>query len=624
MIGHAMPAAGIAGLIKAALAVHHGVLPPTLHCNEPHPLLAETRFRVLGEAEPWETAERPRRAGINAFGFGGINAHVVIESHDAPRRQPRAVAATAAVDRVALFAADDAAALLRQMDEVGKVDRMDEVDGPRWQPISEPAGPSPAASPPGDGPGPARLAIANPTPERLAMARKIVERGRPWRGRNDIWFTTRGLASSGGRVAFLFPGVEPNFDPQVDDIAGHFGLVRPQVSRGDLESQGFGVIGVGRLVQAALRELDVRADEIAGHSIGEWSGIVAAGMVAENDLDAFVASLRRGTLQVPDVVFAAVGCSAAKAGAAIEGLRDISVSHDNCPHQAILCGRAESIRAARERLRAQRVLSEELPFRSGFHSPLFADHLAPFLEQLRRIPFRAPHTRLWSATTVAPYAEIRSGGPDRFDRPDKTDRRDGPDGFGGSDDLSAVHDLIAAHFVRPVRFREVIERLYAEGVRVFVQAGLGSLIHFVDDTLKDREHLGISALAHRRGGLSQLRRAAAALFVEGVPVRLARLFGARAAASGPARASGKAQRLALGVPLVRLDRPLDLSPSGPAAPALASGDPLFEQLDATLREAAAAGREVVEALRRRPAPAADSSSASPVTRHPPFLPTAAT
>src|SRR5207244_4191716 len=81
MIGHTMPAAGIAGLVKAALAVHRGVLLPTLHCDSPHPALARTRFRPLRSAEPWELGEGEpvRRAAVNAFGFGGINAHVVLE-----------------------------------------------------------------------------------------------------------------------------------------------------------------------------------------------------------------------------------------------------------------------------------------------------------------------------------------------------------------------------------------------------------------------------------------------------------------------------------------------------------------------------------------------------------------
>ncbi|MBK8726037.1 MAG: polyketide synthase [Holophagaceae bacterium] len=79
MIGHTMPAAGAAGLIKAALAAYHGVRPPSLHCEEPNPAIEATRFRVLAQAEPWEAGHR--RAAVNAFGFGGINAHVVLEAH---------------------------------------------------------------------------------------------------------------------------------------------------------------------------------------------------------------------------------------------------------------------------------------------------------------------------------------------------------------------------------------------------------------------------------------------------------------------------------------------------------------------------------------------------------------
>ncbi|MDX6356946.1 MAG: hypothetical protein QOF98_3849, partial [Streptomyces sp.] len=81
MIGHTMPAAGVAGLVKAALALHHGMLLPTLHCDDPHPALAATRFRPLSAARAWErtSAQPVRRAAVNAFGFGGINAHVLLE-----------------------------------------------------------------------------------------------------------------------------------------------------------------------------------------------------------------------------------------------------------------------------------------------------------------------------------------------------------------------------------------------------------------------------------------------------------------------------------------------------------------------------------------------------------------
>ena len=82
MISHTIPAAGVAGLIKTALALYHRVLPPTLHCEEPNPELGleRTPFYVNTETRPWiHGGSEPRRAGVNAFGFGGINAHAVLE-----------------------------------------------------------------------------------------------------------------------------------------------------------------------------------------------------------------------------------------------------------------------------------------------------------------------------------------------------------------------------------------------------------------------------------------------------------------------------------------------------------------------------------------------------------------
>ncbi|HTU89852.1 MAG TPA: type I polyketide synthase, partial [Gemmataceae bacterium] len=81
MIGHCMPAAGIAAFIKTALALSNKILPPSLHCEEPRPELADAPFYLIAQTRPWahNRSHGPRRAGVNAFGFGGINAHVVLE-----------------------------------------------------------------------------------------------------------------------------------------------------------------------------------------------------------------------------------------------------------------------------------------------------------------------------------------------------------------------------------------------------------------------------------------------------------------------------------------------------------------------------------------------------------------
>src|SRR5699024_9241312 len=86
MISHCLPAAASASLIKTALSLSHGVLPPTL-CDEVNPDLGleQTPFYINNETRPWiHAGEHPRRAGVSAFGFGGVNAHVVLEAYAPP------------------------------------------------------------------------------------------------------------------------------------------------------------------------------------------------------------------------------------------------------------------------------------------------------------------------------------------------------------------------------------------------------------------------------------------------------------------------------------------------------------------------------------------------------------
>ncbi|WP_426575024.1 beta-ketoacyl synthase N-terminal-like domain-containing protein [Aquihabitans sp. McL0605] len=613
MIGHAMPAAGAAGLAKAALAIFHGELPPTLHVEEPNEALATTRFRVLAEAEPWESADgAPRTAGVNAFGFGGINAHVVLTEHPSqrstaarpvrvtdgstatagdPKAEGDAVRVTdgstttagdpkAADEEVLLLAGADAADLLAQLDG--------------WS-----AGSPGLAVPTG---GPARLAIVDPNERRLTLARKVLERGTPFRGRNDVWFEPGGSELPAGKVAFLFPGVEPVFEPRVDDVAEQLDL--PWAGLADdvpaLERQGRGIVQVGLLLDAALAQLGIRPDLAAGHSLGEWTGQIVSGQIPTTYVDEFLDSLQPGSIEVSDVVFVALGAGAEVAASLVEGLDEAYVSHDNCPHQSVICAPAAAMAVAVERAKERKVLAQELPFRSGFHSPLFAPFVASMAEQFAGIPLAVPAVPMWSATTVAPYP----------------------------DDPAGITELSGRHLVEQVRFRELVEQLHADGVRTFVQVGTGSLLGFVDDTLRDHDILTISANTAKQTGIGQLRRVAAALWSTGLDVDFAPLGHAPAPAShgsgAPADGShaklagggGQAPPVVLGSRLIRdltpldrvvTDRPDDADWADLDAPA-----PILEEFRSGLADASAAALDVLRAARdskrpvRRGLPAAQT------------------
>ncbi|HKE75647.1 MAG TPA: beta-ketoacyl synthase N-terminal-like domain-containing protein [Acidimicrobiales bacterium] len=610
-IGHAMPASGIAGLIKSALALHRGVIPPTLGCDDPHPDLEPSRFRVVTEARPWPAGggEGPRRVGINAFGFGGINAHVILEEVEAGARVAPALVAAGPAEVPALrwgrprrrrsAGADAAAAgeapprlfVAAARDPAALAERLADGDAVL-------AG-SDLAADPGD--GPARLAIADPTPKRLDLARRVVARGSAWRGRNDVWFSPAGLLAGGGRVAFAFPGVEPSFDAPVGDVVRHFGLAIDAPVPGDgLENQAAGIIHVGRVLSEGLARLGVAPDVVVGHSLGEWTALLVARAVSLEAIDRYVSGVAGGDLTLPDLVFLALGCGVETAEEAIADLDEIVVSHDNCPHQVIVCGREDSVAETQRRLAARRVLGQVLPFRTGFHTPMFRPHVGPFMRALRGLDMHPATIPLWSSVSAGPFP----------------------------DDGEAMMALAVRLYTERVRFRELVDRLHGEGVRAFVQMGVGSVAGFVADTLHDRPHLAVAAAQGGRPGLAQLARAAAALYVEGADVRLDRLA-ATTAGVAPERGAGA---LPARPAVLRFDSSLvraglaPLDPPAPAAPAVptglpdGAGGPVADEFVATMRAVHDAGREVLAALVAGPPGA---PAAVPTPRRPPARPAVA-
>ncbi|MET8975651.1 beta-ketoacyl synthase N-terminal-like domain-containing protein [Streptomyces sp. NPDC004539] len=601
MIGHAMPAAGVAGLVKAALAVHHGVLLPTLHCDDPHPALARTRFRPLEKAEPWEG--EVRRAAVNAFGFGGINAHVVLEQRPgrgvvssrgalpspgtvsslgtASSREP--VSSTrlsqAGVERVVeseqilLFAADSPTALAALLDTDDTTLRAAGLDPTRLHPTA----------------GPARLAVFGPTAKRLALARRAAAKSRPWSGRSDVWLRPTPLLGKGdpgageqgtgkpgagepvagqsgsgklatGKLAFLFPGLEADFAPHVDDVAAHFdlpALPAPGEEVDDVGRHGFDVVAVGRLLDAALRRSGIVPDAVAGHSVGEWTAMVASGLYDGDEVDTFMAEFDPASLTVPGLAFGAIGAPAEQVLDALAelGRSDVVLSHDNAPGQSMVCGPDAAVEEFVRSFRARGVISQVLPFRSGFHTPMLRPHLTPIAQAANRFRLRPPTIPLWSGTTATPFPE----------------------------DPAHVRALFIRHLLEPVRFRQLTQALYDAGHRVFVQVGPGRLGSLVDDTLGAQDHLTVAANSPHRDGLPQLRRVAAALWTAGAEVA--------PALPGPnhsPRTQHPPTRLDLSGALISLPpeaRPVLRTSSAPLD-ALADHMPIAAELSALLRETA--------------------------------------
>lgn len=603
MIGHAMPAAGAAGVVKAALAIWQGLRLPTLHAEEPSPLVAETRFRLVRETEPWDP-DGTRVAGVDAFGFGGINGHVVLEEHLASTgraagrparnrpagpslgagRAPRGGNARAA--EPAPGGSEVVLALAgRDLDELATKLRAVAAGTLDVPAMASLGGEGPSAR---DGAGPCRLAVVAPTAKRLALAEKVLERGRPFNGREDVWFQPAplvpgdgGQVSGGdaGALAMVFPGLEPAFAPRLDEVAAAVGFDTGRILAGSgrLEVLGPAAIDAGRLVHRALDRLGVRPDLMAGHSVGEWTAQIVTGMTPLDALEPLLDQLHPGRLRHPDVAYLALGAPVRMAGELIAGIDGVVISHDNCPHQSVVCGHDAAIAAVQERARQRQVMAQLLPFRSGFHTPMFAPFVRGMRELFGSLPIERPSVPVWSATTASPYP---------------------------ADDPDAVRALTVEHLTRPVGWRGLVERLYEHGVRVFVEAGVGSLVGFVDDILCDRPHLAVPAHHPKRDGVAQLRRTLAALWCAGATVDPhGELAAPPAAPPVPAAAPAGLRRLRLGRTLVRDLTPLARSSAASPAPPVPGGAPVLAAYRATVDSAADASRRVLEQWSRHTVPA---------------------
>jgi malonyl CoA-acyl carrier protein transacylase len=332
----------------------------------------------------------------------------------------------------------------------------------------------------------ARLGVVDPTPRRLALARKVVAKGRALRGRDDVWFSPDQLMTTGG-VAFVFPGLEADFAPRIDDVADLLGVPMPDLGTQTVGSHGGAVLAVGRMLDTALRGLGIVPDAVAGHSVGEWTAMITGGIVAGPDFDNMLLRTDLDALRVPGLEFAVLGCPAERAAVAIADASDLVISHENSTNQTVVCGPADQINELVDRMRAAAVICQVLPFRSGFHTPMLAPYLGEFEKGMPSLPMHPATIPVWSANIAAPFPA----------------------------DGAAARALCIRHLLEPVRFRATVRGMYDSGIRVFIQAGPGQLGSLIDDTLRGAEHLTVAANSAHRPGVDQLRRVATALWAEG-------------------------------------------------------------------------------------------------------------
>lgn len=403
-IGHTKAAAGLAGLIKTVEALKAGMVPPHVGCDTPHDVFAE----VDGRIHPALTGEEIARAiaGVSSFGFGGINAHVVLAGAAPSPARAAAPARPLRQDaELFIFAGTDAADVTHALTQLKA-----RAPGLSMAELTDAAAYASETSTP----GPLRVALIAASGEQLDAQ---LERAKAALAQSEtVNDAERGIfvdhAVATPRIAFLFPGQAAPSRPDGGAWARRFDSrdLLERIPSGDnavATQTAQPTITAASL--AALRVLDrfgIKADIAAGHSLGEIAALAWAGALDETQ--ALDLAAQRGTLMAQHAL---PGGTMLRVALAIDDAQSLTAEHSaalachNGDHECVLSGSREAIDAIAAVCRARGIEATKLSVSHAFHSADMTPAAAPWRDALAAHAVAAPERRVVSTVSGAPLGE---------------------------------------------------------------------------------------------------------------------------------------------------------------------------------------------------------------------------
>ncbi|MFB6837704.1 type I polyketide synthase [Streptomyces sp. NPDC056361] len=513
-LGHTQAAAGVAGVIKMVMAMRHGVLPRTLHVDEPTPQVdwSAGAVELLTEARPWPELDRPRRAGVSSFGASGTNAHVILEQapEPAPAETPETEApvpgpvplVVSARGKVGLAAqARELASFLSKRTELGLADAGRALTGTRSA-LSERA-----------------VIVAD---DRAEALRGLDALGK---GEPDPALAT-GTAVDGGRLAVLFTGQGsqrvgmarglyeryPVFREAFDAacaaldarLAGHVEQSVAEVVFGTesapLDRTVFTQAALFAVETALFRLVEswgVRPDFVGGHSVGEVTAAHVAGVLSLEDAATLVAARGRLMQQLPS------GGAMVSVAAPEEVVRPlltsgVDIAAVNGPVSIVVSGVENEVLAMADELAAQGVKTRRLSVSHAFHSALMEPMLEEFGAVVKGLEFQSPRHVLVSNVT----GEIAD--PELVRRP----------------------EYWVEHVRAAVRFADGVRALERAGVSTFLELGPDAVLSAMGaDCVTGEGSVFVPSLRREGDEVRAFVSALAGLHVRGAAVEWRALLG---------------------------------------------------------------------------------------------------
>ncbi len=455
-IGHLDIAAGIASLIKTALALQHKEIPPSLNYESPNPNIdfSDSPFYVVNRLQAWESNDRPRRAGVSSFGVGGTNAHVILE--EAPPQAPDVQSDAA---QLLLLSAKTPAALQSSAEALLNYFRAN----------------------PGCSLSNAAYTLQTGRKQfryRRAAVCRDVSQAIKILSSHDAEAIARPVADTNSKkIAFMFSGQgsqyinmcrglyneEQFFRSQVDHCAEilkkQLGLdlrevLFPSVS----EEQARQLINQTWITQPALFVIEyclvrllmqwgLRPDAMVGHSIGEYVAACLAGVFSLEDSLALVAIRGRMIQDIEPGAMLSVPLAEEEISPILP--RELAIAAINAPKMTVVSGKIDLVEAFKEKLSTEKNIASIIIHTShAFHSDMMEPIVNEFAKQVSSFERKKPEVPFVSNVSGTWITEQQATSPEYW----------------------------AQHLRRTVRFSDCMTTLYKGGYRNFVEVGPGQAL----------------------------------------------------------------------------------------------------------------------------------------------------
>jgi acyl transferase domain-containing protein/NAD(P)-dependent dehydrogenase (short-subunit alcohol dehydrogenase family) len=529
-IGHTKAAAGAAGIIKAALALHHKVLPPTLKADTPDPDLKieESPFYLSTQSRPWlKNPKHPRRAGVSAFGFGGSNFHMVLEEYDDTKILP----SWHGGGDIFSLSSSSRESLENSLLELKYHTEKNHSHGD----IVDAARKSRAHFSHKDQ---YRLLFTfNPETTFSDQVSKIINEFSQCghdNFRNSRGFYFRGPQAT-EKTAFVFPGqgsqylhmgrdllctfpealksleIAENIFEQITELSSLTNYIYP---KGQSLVTGLGndhhhKLQQTRIAQPAigtislcffniLKRFGILPDAVCGHSFGELTALWSAGRISDRDF--LTLSVRRGDFMFRASesrgVMTAVKAPLDKLEKVLQQSKTgVILANRNSSDQGVLSGTEPNMANAESICRDNGFIYRRLPVSGAFHTPMMKNAHDAFLKVLSDIHFIQSDIPVFSNTTGKMYPEIEED----------------------------ARKLLADQILFPVDFAKEIENMYDFGIRTFIEVGPKNVLTgLIQSILKGRSHhaLSLDSSGGKGDGLEDLAGTLCHLAALGYPVKL--------------------------------------------------------------------------------------------------------